>query len=212
MRAAGNCGTPGLKGKVIGLECPRGEGLLGGAGLGAASDILLTYSPLEIYSKSRRARIWIRIAARADPSRMSINRMDFGNSLHSPDVCVCCLRFFLFLRKNCPPSSRRTLRFRFYLSKVFHSAVIVWVASSIVAKANIYLGFSLLSICGWRRAEPRGEAGAWRRHYHCATNWICGTQIKCCRKKWLVAVDGHYQKIDRPLTYRFDISFLLHKY
>lgn len=78
--------------------------------------------------------------------------MDFGNSLHSPDVCVCCLRFFCSSEKTspCPRAPLPTPcpgRFRFYLSKVFHSVVIVWVASSIVAKANIYLGFSLLSIC-----------------------------------------------------------------
>lgn len=103
--------------------------------------ILQTYSPLEIYCKSRRAGIWIRAAP-----PLSINRMDFGNSLHSPDVCVCWLRFFCSCEKT-SPRPPHPHRFRFYLSKVFHSVVIVWVASSIVAKANIYLGFSLLSIC-----------------------------------------------------------------
>lgn len=108
--------------------------------------------------------------------------------------------------KKTPPPARAvpllTLgRFRFYLSKVFHSSVIVWVASSIVAKANIYLGSSLLSTgLGPRRSEG-GEMP------HCATNWICGSQIKCCRKKWVVAVEWHYQKIDRRLAQNHPTTF-----
>lgn len=109
---------------------------------------------------------------------------------------------------SAPAVPRLTLgRFRFYLSKVFHSTVIVWVASSIVAKANIYLGFSLLSTGRASTQRGRRAAAAGGGKAHCATNWICGSQIKCCRKKWAVAVEWHYQKIDRRSRYKHPITF-----
>lgn len=76
--------------------------------------------------------------------------------------CLCLLPT-LFLAKNlplAPPRPPLSLgRFRFYLSKVFHSAVIVWVASSIVAKANIYLGVRFAFHSARLRGSPSASRG-----------------------------------------------------
>lgn len=154
----------------IGPSSPRGQP--------GRPYILQTYSPLEIYCKSPAGGFEFGHL----PS--CVNKPNGLWKFATFDVCVCCLRFFC---SSEVPS--RLGRFRFYLSKVFHSVVIVWVARPIVAKANIYLGWSLLSISRYR------DLG------HCAANWICGTRIKCCRKEWLRR-RWHYQKIDRQLITR----------
>lgn len=109
---------------------------------GEGSDILQTYSPLEIYCKSRRARDL------NPPLRVNKPNGLWKFATFARCLC-CCLRFFLTkkARGTTPSPSRSLGRFRFYLSKVFHSSVIVWVASTIVAKSEYLFGVRLLSIC-----------------------------------------------------------------
>lgn len=100
------------------------------------SDISQTYSPLEIYCKTRRAGIWMR-AGPGPLAPLNVNKPNGLSNFATFAPCLRLLPWLFLLRKNRPPpppSPRGPGRFRFYLSKVFHSVVIVWVGGRLLLK------------------------------------------------------------------------------